>query len=179
MTKIQKAVFAGLLSLALCAPCLADGGTPALTLKVDLATVVSKGAVEPVNGITAAGQPDNAAFEVFAEAGYKTVIDLRTDGEDRGLDEAAVVSELGMTYINLPIAGLRAVNLENARQLGQLLAEVDGPVLLHCGSSNRVGALLALGRSLEGASDEEALEYGRAGGMTRLEKRVIEVLGGD
>ena len=36
--------------------------------------------VAPVDGITAAGQPDKAGFEVFAAAGYTTVIDMSNVG---------------------------------------------------------------------------------------------------
>jgi uncharacterized protein (TIGR01244 family) len=173
---MKKIIGSTLLAVMMFTASLADEQPPAATMKVDLATVVNDGAVEPVDGMSAAGQPDKAAFEVFASAGYKTVIDMRTEREDRGLDEAAVVTELGMTYINMPVAGLDAISFDNARELDKLLSEVDGPVLLHCGSANRVGALLALRQSLDGATDEDALEYGRAGGMTRLDERVREVL---
>ena len=57
-----------------------------------------------------------------------------------------------------------------------MLESYDGPVLIHCASSNRVGALLALRESLRGASDEEALEFGKQAGMTRLEPLVKERL---
>ena len=51
-------------------------------------------------------------------------------------------------------------------------------MLLHCGSGNRVGALLALKAFwLDGGSAEEALEVGLAGGVTRLEPTVRELLG--
>lgn len=154
----------------------ASESDPVLTLKVDLQEVTSTGEVAPVNGVTTAGQPDAAALAVFAKQGYKTVIDLRSPRENRGLDEETAVDGLGMKYINLPIAGLDAINFDSARKLDELIANADGPVLVHCGSANRVGALLALSKSLDGESDEAALEYGRAGGMTRLESRVKEVL---
>jgi len=144
-------------------------------LKVDLATVVSTGVVVPVDGMTSAGQPDEAAFGIFAEQGYTTVIDLRTAGEDRGLDEAKVVEGLGMEYISLPI-GRDDITFDSARSLDQLIAETDGPVLVHCGSANRVGALLALSKSLDGADNETALEYGQKGGMTSLESKVKKAL---
>jgi uncharacterized protein (TIGR01244 family) len=148
-------------------------------LKVDLDSVVSDGAVQPVDGISASGQPDEAALEVFAAHGYTTIIDLRTPGEDRGIDESAVIEGLGMEYVALPIAGADAINFSNARKLDKLIEDADGPVLVHCGSSNRVGALLALRESLNGADDETALTYGREGGLTRLEGRVMDVLGED
>lgn len=142
------------------------------TLKADLAEVVESGAVRPVNGITAAGQPDKAAFEVFAASGYTTVIDLRGENENRGLEEAEVVEGLGMEYVLFPITGLEAISFENAARLDELIEEADGPVLVHCGSSNRVGALLALSKKLEGADADTAMSYGLEGGMTGLAGRV-------
>ena len=146
------------------------------TLKVDLDAVVSTGFVQPVDGISSAGQPDEAALAVFAEQGYTTVIDLRTEGEDRGIDESTVIEELGMEYVLFPIAGMDAINFDNAKKLNQLIEDADGPVLVHCASANRVGALLALQKSLDGADDAAALAYGKEGGVTRLEGRVREVL---
>ncbi len=127
---------------------------------------------EPAEGITAAGQPNENGLKELAESGYAAVIDLRTAEEDRGLDEENVVEDLGMDYVSLPIAGPGAINFENAQKLDQILGEFDEPVLIHCGSSNRVGALLTLREKLNGAGDEEALAFGRSAGMTSLEETV-------
>ena len=147
-------------------------------LKVDLDAVVASGKVEPVNGMSTAGQPDEAGFKVFADNGYAAVIDLRTAGEDRGLDEAAVVEDLGMEYVMLPI-GRSDITFEKAAELQRLLDQYDEPVLLHCGSANRVGALIALQRFAESGDREASLEAGREAGMTRLEGKVIEVIDAD
>lgn len=152
---------------------------PVSSLKVDLEKVVELGTVSPVNGVTSAGQPDAAALEVFADAGYATVIDLRGEAEERGFDEAALVEELGLHYVTLPIENGDAISFENARKLDALLQEYPGPVLVHCGSGNRVGALLALRASLDGADDDSALALGRAGGLTGLESVVQERLAED
>jgi uncharacterized protein (TIGR01244 family) len=143
---------------------------PVTSLKVDLEQVVRLGTVSPVDGITAAGQPDKAGFEVFAAAGYTTVIDMRAEDEDRGLEEAAFVEDLGMHYVAFPIASEDDVSFDSARKLDELLQRYPGPVLVHCASSNRVGALLALRASLHGADDAEALALGR--GLVR--KRLAE-----
>lgn len=146
------------------------------TLKADLGQVVDSGTVAPVDGITAAGQPDKAAFEVFARSGYTTVIDLRGENENRGLDEVAVVEGLGMDYVLFPITGPDAISYDNARTLDKLIEDADGPVLVHCGSSNRVGALLALSKKLEGADANTAMSYGLEGGMTGLAGMVESLL---
>lgn len=171
-----KAILVTFVAVVFSAAALAGDVRDNATLKVDLGAVVKTGVVKPVDGITSAGQPDKAALAVFAEHGYTTVIDLRTEREDRGMDEATVIDELGMEYIVFPIAGADAINFDNAAKLDALIKNADGPVLVHCGSANRVGALLALAKSLDGADDTSALAYGKEGGMTRLEGRVKEVL---
>lgn len=143
--------------------------------KVDLEQLVATGKVAPVDGITPAGQPDAAALKVFADSGYSAVIDLRMPAEDRGMDEPAVVAELGMNYVPMPIGG-EGITFENAAVLDELLAGFDGPVLLHCGSSNRVGALLALRASAKGLDDDAALEVGKRAGLTSLEPAVRKAL---
>jgi len=90
------------------------------------------------------GQPNAAALSAIAAAGYAGVIDLRMADEPRGFDEIGTAAALGLRYETLPVAGPNDVTFENAAKLDALLAEFDGPVLLHCGSGNRVGALFAL-----------------------------------
>ena len=98
------------------------------------------------------------------------MIDLRAADEDRGFDQAAVAEQLGLHYLRLPIADASALGDDNARSLHQLLAQASGPVLVHCASGNRAGALLALMHArLEAANLEQALEFGRRAGMTSLE----------
>ncbi len=148
-------------------------------IHVNIDSVIAEGSVEPVDGITSSGQPDSAAFEIFAAAGYAAVIDMRGPDEDRGLDEKMLVEQLGMDYVEFPITGLDAISIDNARELDEILAGYDQPVLLHCGSGNRVGALLALRHSLSGVDDEDAVRYGQSAGLTGLVPVVRERLAGN
>ena len=127
---------------------------------------------QPLPGITTAGQPDEVSLESLAEAGYVAVIDLRSASEDRGFDEKTVVETLGMNYISLPVSGAGGVSYDNAALLDQTLSGIDGPVLVHCASSNRVGALLSLREKMNGASAEDALELGLEAGLTSLRSTV-------
>lgn len=176
MNRILLTIIGYLLALPACAGNV--DVAPASPLKVDLNKVVETGVVRPVDGITAAGQPDEAALTVFANNGYVAVLDLRTEGEDRGLDEKAVVEGLGMDYVSLPI-DRDGISFKNATALDELIDSHEGPVLVHCASSNRVGALLALRASIDGADDVVALKIGKAGGLRSLEGRVREVLNED
>jgi uncharacterized protein (TIGR01244 family) len=174
----MRKLVGALLLTVLALPALAGEGGPSVL--VDLDTVRKEGTVAPVDGITSAGQPDEAALQVFADSGYKVVIDMRGTDEDRGVENfEGVVEGAGMSYVPFPIESQDEISFDNAKKLDALLQEADGPVLIHCASGNRVGALLALRKSLSGASDEEALAYGKDAGMTRLEPVVRKVLEAD
>ncbi len=128
---------------------------------------------QPRPGLHTGGQPSEQDLQAFAAQGVRTVIDLRPDSESRGYEEEAAVKANGMRYRQLPISGAEDLTPANATALKQLLAESEGPVLLHCASGNRVGALLALmAQQEEGASREAALELGRKSGLKSLEPAV-------
>lgn len=132
----------------------------------------------PLDGVVSGGQPSAAQLEAAAGAGFRTVVNLRTPGEPGELtDEAERVAELGMDYVSLPIAGAAGMTEDNARALAELLAGAERPVLLHCGSGNRIGGLLALEAFyVEGLDVDAALERGLEAGLTRLEPHVREQL---
>ena len=131
---------------------------------------------DPLPGITTAGQPSAEGLATAAAAGVKTVIDLRGTDEDRGLDEKAAVEKLGMSYVTLPVEGAGGVTFDNAKTLDQLLKGAPGPVLIHCASGNRVGALLALRAQMNGTKADDALALGVASGLTGLRPAVEKKL---
>jgi uncharacterized protein (TIGR01244 family) len=137
--------------------------------------------LQPSENVLIGGQPDEAALRAAAAAGIRVVVNLRTDEEAIDYDEAALVKELGMRYLHLPISGPADLTPENVRTFGEFLDEIgDQPALLHCGSGNRVGALYALHAGTElGMDTEAAIDVGQAHGLTRLEGAVRERLEGD
>ncbi len=130
----------------------------------------------PGEGYLSTGQPTEAVLKAVADAGFAAVIDLRGAGEERGIDEKAVVESLGMTYVSLPVPEPADATVGKAAALEQILADIEGPVLLHCLSGNRVGALFALSAKADGASKEEALAIGKSAGLSRWEKQIREKL---
>lgn len=98
------------------------------------------GATFPLTG----GQPTEEQIERVARAGFRSIVNLRTEGENGGWDEEPRVTELGMRYISLPIDG-EGLTVENARKLAEVVGDPElYPMFLHCGSGNRVGALFAM-----------------------------------
>lgn len=132
------------------------------------------------NRILSAGQPSPDDLQRAAEQGIKTVINLRHPTEDMGFDEPNVCAGLNMQYINIPIAGPDDLNRETVTEFGKQLeaAAQQGDVLVHCGSANRVGAMLALDEAWNnGADAATALHTGREMGMQEsLEPAVIALL---
>ncbi len=131
------------------------------------------------NIIFSSGQPTQDQVAILADAGIRHVISLRTEGE-LDWDESSLVESLGMEFHSIPVSGRDGVTSANAQSLELLLANLDGqPVLLHCGTSNRVGALKAVTAHDGGASIEEALVVGRRWGLTGMEQSVRDTLTGN
>lgn len=133
----------------------------------------------PQADLYASGQPSKADLEGLKAQGVAAVINLRPDQEtpDRQLKSEAEAA--GLAYYHLPIAGGPDVTPERAAMLDQLLTQAPRPTLIFCGSSNRVGALMALrAAKVQGKPAQEALELGRAFGLTGLEAIVAQQLKG-
>lgn len=128
------------------------------------------------NLVFSAAQPSDAQFKQLSQAKVKHVINLRA-ADEQDWDESTLVNALGMSYHSIPIAGEKDVNIDNAKQLADLLAKLNGePVLVHCASSNRVGALMAISAHQQGADIESAIETGKQWGMASLESAVRKVM---
>lgn len=134
----------------------------------------------PTATLLTAGQPTPSDFEAMAQAGLKHIVNLRPETEDAGFDERALAATLGLSYTLIPVAGGGDLNKANAAALDAALAKAGSePALVHCASSNRVGALLALRAAwVQGKSADEALAFGRAGGLTKMEPIVAQLLAG-
>lgn len=131
----------------------------------------------PRAGVLTGGQPEATAWPLLADGGVGTVINLRPDAELDGRDVAAEAATAGLDYVQIPVAGAGDVTTEKATALWQAMQAADGPVLVHCASGNRVGALMALAAvEHEGLAPEEALALGREAGLTSLEPKVRELL---
>lgn len=127
----------------------------------------------PESNVFASGQPSQEQLQLLANSGVKHIINLRPSSE-QDWDESTYVKSLGMEYHNIPVAGADGVSSENAQQLNDLLGSLNGqPLLVHCASSNRVGALRALSAGeTNGAALESAIATGKSWGLTSLEPLV-------
>jgi uncharacterized protein (TIGR01244 family) len=126
----------------------------------------------------ASGRLQASDVAILKRAGIHEVIDLSVDSETPDFDEAAAMQAAGIGYHNLPIHGSQDLTRTRVAQFNRLLVDAaDSDTLVHCASSNRVGAMIALRAALiEGRSNEEALAEGRRWGLKSLEPAVRERL---
>jgi uncharacterized protein (TIGR01244 family) len=93
------------------------------------------------------GQPTEKALRDLRAKGVTTVVNLRMPQEmaQVGFDEAALVKELGMKYVYIPMRGTPE-NPYGPKQLdtfADAMSSADGKVLLHCTIAWRASHLWA------------------------------------
>lgn len=115
------------------------------------------------------GQPDADAFRRLVEdAGVQTVVSFRRPQELAQLDfdEPALMETLGVRFINIPVMP-DTFSKADVDRLAAVLDKTEGPILLHCSSSNRVGGVWTTYLvQYRGLALEEALHLGRAAGLS-------------
>lgn len=132
----------------------------------------------PRPGLCSCGQPGPSAWAPLARAGVHTVVVVRAKGELPDRDEAQEVRDAGLHYVHIPVADPDGLTREAAYALQQVLLSSPVTVLVHCASSNRAGALIAVADAWYGSCDvENALALGRDAGMSAWEPIVRSLLG--
>ncbi len=139
------------------------------------ASIVNYTKVAP--NVALAGRLLEGGLEAAVGLGFKLIIDLRQPAEEGVAEEAAAAPGLGIAYVSSPM-GAPAPGEDQLNQFTALISDpANYPILAHCASSNRAGAIWALHRVRSGVDPITAIEEGRNGGMTRKEAMVREMLG--
>lgn len=133
------------------------------------------------NTLSVSAQITEEDISDAANQGFKTIINLRPDGEQADAIPAsrakAVANSFGLEYLHLPVKKTMITD-DIVNEFAMLLARVKGPVLAHCGSGMRATVLWAL--SLAGSkSTREIIEVAANAGfdltkvIPRIEKRAL------
>lgn len=124
----------------------------------------------PVPEVLTGGQPTEEHLKTFVEHGYRTVLDLRAPDEARPYDEPEAVRRLGLEYVSLPVTPDTLTDDTFARFRSLMRDQGKRPIVVHCASGNRVGALLIPYFILdEGRTREQALEAAAEVGLRSRE----------
>lgn len=152
-TKLAALFLCASLSLQACqCPCASDESAAAVMADVEV-TAISIGEIRNVHEVgtfLTAGQPTEADFALLRDRGVRTVISLRRDSEVTQFDEASLVEGLGMNFVSVPIGGPDTLTDGVLDSVRASLNNSEGPILMHCGSANRVGGVWIAWRVLDG-----------------------------
>lgn len=110
------------------------------------------------------GVVDPKGFAKLKELGFKTVINLNT-AKEGAEDEGDGIMAAGLDYVTIPVS----THAPDAAEVAAFSKYVNDPkfypILVHCVSSNRVGAMWALYRATNGVPPEIAIQEGRTVGL--------------
>ncbi len=116
--------------------------------------------------IATAGLLKNGAIIELKLLGFATILDLRSQDEGAEVEKQAVEAA-GLRYFNIPVTD----NVPSDAQVTQFAHIVENaahfPLIIHCVSANRVGAMWTLYRAYRGIPISIAVEEGRTIGMQR------------
>jgi tyrosine-protein phosphatase SIW14 len=118
------------------------------------ATIERFGLIEP--GFARGARPGAGGLAALALEGYRTVVSLRRDD-----DERALAAELGLDYVEIPMkAGMFGAPAPSEEQAHAFLAVIDDsarrPVFVHCRHGrDRTGVMVALWRVTRGGWESE------------------------
>ena len=105
-------------------------------------------------GLSATGRLDRADIDALAQAGVRTIINNRPDGEDPGQLPAAearrIAEAQGIAYRFIPITAA-TLSRADVDAFAAALRDAPTPVVAHCRSGTRSTLLWALVRMREGA----------------------------
>jgi uncharacterized protein (TIGR01244 family) len=134
-------------------------------------------------GLATAGQPSEDALGKLKALGFKTVINLRPPSEHAIVEkEEKIVTAQGLRYVSVPVTP-ETFSARDVDAVRRVLDDPEaGPVLFHCASANRVGAVWAVLEVDRGKSLAEAEAEGRKIGlrsepMVQALHRVVEAGG--
>ncbi|RUO63569.1 fused DSP-PTPase phosphatase/NAD kinase-like protein [Pseudidiomarina insulisalsae] len=124
------------------------------------------------------GQPEQDEVAALADSGVDAIINLRSHAEMTDIPEAQWATANQIAYFHIPVSGAEDLNRETVRVFHETMQHnQDKTLFMHCASSNRVGALMALRAAwYQDVSAADALELGERYGLTSLRERVEELL---
>ncbi|MEL7231214.1 MAG: TIGR01244 family sulfur transferase [Pseudomonadota bacterium] len=109
------------------------------------------------DGFAVAPQIEVEDVQAIADAGYKTIVANRPDGEG-GISQPRMgairtkAEQLGLAFVAIPFSG--APTPEILERVGSALAEAPSPVLAYCRTGTRSITAWALTHAGQGAADD-------------------------
>jgi uncharacterized protein (TIGR01244 family) len=122
--------------------------------------------------IATAGLLLDGAVGELKGLGFATILDLR--GPQEGTEaERNAVTAAGLRYLNIPFTAA-TVSEAQLVEFARIVEDKNNyPLIIHCHSANRVGAMWTLYRAVRGAPFAMAVAEGRVIGLQADRERVV------
>ena len=115
--------------------------------------------VEISDDLSTSGQIGYDQIDMLKEAGFEVVINLAVADEERNGREGFLVTQAGMTYIQIPVSWKNPSQRDLQLFFDVMNANKDRKVYVHCFANMRVSAFVYLYRTLQlDVSEEKAKE---------------------
>jgi uncharacterized protein (TIGR01244 family) len=128
--------------------------------------------------IATAGLLKGGAVAELKPLGFVTVLDLRDPKEGTASEQADVESG-GLRYFNIPVSEQVPTDEQVEAFTHIVEDQANQPILIHCSTANRVGAMWTLYQVRKGLPVAIALEEGRTIGLQTEREKAIRVRLGD
>jgi uncharacterized protein (TIGR01244 family) len=122
--------------------------------------------------IATSGALDSNAIQELVKHDFRTIIDLRTEQEGTN-NEKLAVKKTDMEYFNIPVTR-EGIDESQLAAFKAILAQATSPILLHCSTGNRAGAMWVVYRLSEGMPADRAFKEGRDAGMNEAMTEIIK-----
>ncbi len=128
--------------------------------------------------ITVGAQPSEAELKGMADDGFRTVINLRADGEDMqpmSTDaEGAKAESFGLEYVSIPVTA-EGMDSELVDRFRETLHRAAKPVLVHCSGGKRAGAFVMMDLAVKnGMTGEQTIGAAEQMGFECDDKSIAE-----
>jgi uncharacterized protein (TIGR01244 family) len=112
--------------------------------------------------VTIGGQPTEAEIHELGRHGFRSIVNLRIEGEEdqplNPADEGEATEQAGLRYMHIPVS-TRSLTAEQLDHFRSELQALPSPVYIHCRGGTRAAALAVVHRSVEaGLSGDAALK---------------------
>ncbi|HNO74013.1 MAG TPA: sulfur transferase domain-containing protein [Nitrosomonas mobilis] len=122
--------------------------------------------------IATSGALDSSAIQELVKHGFRTVIDVRAEQKSTDSERLAI-KKTDMEYFNIPVTR-EGIDESQLAAFKEVLAQATSPILLHCSTGNRAGAMWTVYRLSEGIPADRAFKEGRAAGMSEAMAKIIK-----
>ena len=145
-------------------------------------TSIMQDRIQINDAVTVGAQPSAEQLEELQQNGFRSVVNLRTDGEEEQPlspdDEGKKVAALGMTYYHEPVDS-SAMGEAQVDRFRERFADLPTPVYAHCKSGKRAGAFVVMDMAVrQGMSGEQTLKQAEEMGFECEEPELKQFVSG-